>query len=266
MTTATDPVEHYLDELANRLRSLPGSELRRVLAEADDHLRSSVAAFVESGLGPDEATGQAIAQFGTAATVARQVRVQHPAGLAGLVVDAMRKLSLVVVAGLCTIGLSGWMSVAIGAIFGKAFIAGDGPGVTYTAERCADLRSFHPEAASCAAAATAHHFDEVVGYRQDLGMLGLLGAAALLVLMRRGVVARWLLTGPLPGSVPPIVSAVLFGAFAAGLTGLALMSMAFGITNGAGSLLSDGVLAAVAFTLSVWWLSRSVRGDAGLRG
>jgi hypothetical protein len=266
LSTSTDPVERYLDELADRLRSLPGSELRRVLGEADDHLRSSVAAFVESGLGPDEAAARAIEQFGTAATVARQVRMQHPAGLAGLVIDAMRKLSLVVVAGLCAIGLSGWISVAIGTIFGKAFVAGDAPGVTYTAERCADFRSFHPEAGSCASAATAHHFDEVVGYRQDLGVLGVLGAVALLVLVRRGVVARWLRTGPLPESTPPIVSAVLFGAFAAGLTGLAVMSMAFGVTNGAGSLLSDGLVAAVAFTFSVWWLSRSVSGDATLRG
>jgi len=262
MTAAGDPVERYLDELADRLRSLPGSELRRVLAEADDHLHSSVVALVESGMDQDDAAAQAITQFGAAATVARGVRVQHPAGVAGLVLDAARKLSLVVVAGLCTIGLSGWLSVALGAIFGKAFIAGDGPGVSYTAQRCADFLSFHPEAASCAAAATAHHFDEVVGYRQDLGVLGLVGAVGLLVLARRGVVSRWLRTGPLPGSVSPIVSSVLFGAFSAGLTAFALMSIAFGVTNGAGSLLSDGVVAGVAFALSGWWLVRSVRGDA----
>jgi hypothetical protein len=259
VTTADDAREAYLDELADAVRALPGREIRRVLAEADDHLRASASELEAAGVEPEAAAAQAIAQFGSAATAARHVRLQHPAGLGGLLTDAIRKLSIVGVAGLCAIGLSGWLSAGLGAIFGKAFIAGDGPDVTYTAERCRDFMSFHPEAATCAAAATAHHFDEIVGYRQDLGVLGVLGAIVLLILARRGVVGRWLRTGPLPGSTPPVVASVLFGAAATVLMGLGLMQIAFGITNGAGSMLADGLIATDAFALSAWWLVRSVR-------
>jgi len=265
VTVADERIEAYLDELADRLRSLPGSELRRVLAEADDHLHAAVAALVGSGIDRDDAAAQAIGEFGSAATVARAVRVQHPAGLYGLALDAARKLSLVVVAGLCAIGLSGVLSDLAGAAVGKPFVAGDGPGVTYTPQRCADFLRFHPEAGSCEAAATAHHFDEIVGYREELGALGLLGAIALLVLLRRGTVAAWLRSGPLPASTPPIVAAVLFGAFAAALLGLGLMTVAFAGTDGAGSLLSDGLVSAAAFMLSACWLVRSVRGSASLQ-
>lgn len=252
-------IEAYLDELAHQLRPLPGAELRRVLAEADDHLRASLDRLVASGMPEDEAATQAIALFGPATTVAGHVRVEHPAALGDLTLDAVRKLSVVLVIGLCGIGLSGLVSVGLGTVFGKSFIAGDAPGVTYTAARCAEYLSFHPEARSCAAAATAHHFDEVVGYRQDLGVLGLIGIVVLLVLRRRGFLGRWLGLGPLPRSFPPTVSTALFGVTAAGLTGLAVMSIAFGVTNGAGSLLSDGLVSATAFALSATWLVGSVR-------
>lgn len=32
-------------------------------------------------------------------------------------------------------------------------------------DRCADFLEYHPEARTCAEAAVAHHFDEVVTYR-----------------------------------------------------------------------------------------------------
>jgi hypothetical protein len=257
----TDPIEAYLDELADRLRSLPGSEIRRVLAEAEDHLRTSADSLVAAGATPADADRRAIELFGEPAAVAAAVRSQHPAGLTGIALDAIRKLSIVAVVGLCAIGLSGVLSEGLGAAFGKAFVAGDGPGVTYTAARCADFRAFHPEAATCAQAATAHHFDETVGYREEAGVLGLMGLVALIVLLRLGAVGRWLRTGPLPASTTPLVGTVAFGIAAAALLGLGTMEIVFGITNGTGSLLSDGLVAAAAFALSAWWLAQAVRGD-----
>jgi len=262
---SADPVEAYLDELADQLRSLPGSDLRRVLAEAEDHLRTGIAAFTADGISQEEATAQAIEAFGSPATVAGDVRRSHPSGLVGLALDAVRKLSLVAVAGLCAIGLSGLLSDAGGAVFGKSFIAGDAPGVTYSAERCAYLLEYYPNAGTCEAAATAHHFEEIVWYRLAAGVLGVIGLIALLVLVRRGIAGRWLRTGPLPATTAPVVATVLFGAAAAALCALGLMSVALGLENHAGSFLSDGTVATVAFALSAWWLVRTVRGDGALQ-
>jgi putative lipase involved disintegration of autophagic bodies len=75
---------------------------------------------------------------------------------------------------LLAIGLSGLLADTFGRVFGTAFVAGDAPGVTYTAERCAQLLSFEPQARSCEEAAIAHHFGEVVSYRLAAGALGVL--------------------------------------------------------------------------------------------
>ncbi len=66
--------------------------------------------------------------------------------------------------GLVAIGISGAVSLAAGAAFGKDFVSGDPPGVTYTAERCAELIGYYPEG-TCRTAATAHHFAFASGCR-----------------------------------------------------------------------------------------------------
>ncbi len=66
----TGPVEEYLRQLAASLRTRP-EETSRILAEAEDHLRESVAAGLLAGLTETEAAEAAIASFGTVRAVAR---------------------------------------------------------------------------------------------------------------------------------------------------------------------------------------------------
>ena len=44
--------------------------------------------------------------------------------------------------GLVAIGVSAILALAMGAAWGAPFVAGDLPGVTYTAERCQDLMEY----------------------------------------------------------------------------------------------------------------------------
>jgi hypothetical protein len=66
----TGPVEEYLRQLRASLRTRP-EETSRILAEAEDHLRESVAAGLAAGLTETEAAEAAISSFGTVRAVVR---------------------------------------------------------------------------------------------------------------------------------------------------------------------------------------------------
>jgi hypothetical protein len=68
MTTPGDPLRQYLDQLKASLRR---TEASLVLAEAEDHLRESVAAGLRAGLTEFEAHEAAISSFGSVRAVAR---------------------------------------------------------------------------------------------------------------------------------------------------------------------------------------------------
>jgi hypothetical protein len=252
-----DAVEAYLDDLADRLR-LRGRHLRHVLAEVDDHLATARAAAVRDGLDDDAAARRAVAEFGPADLVARRLS----RGGGPLTTELLRQgaLSLLLVGaiGLLAIGLSGLVAWGAGAAFGKSFVSGDAPGVIYSAERCAEYHEYAPGEPTCAKAAVAHHFTEVVGYRVDAGILGVLLLAGWFVAGR-----LWRRRAPasttydvLPAGFAATVGAALFGAAAAVTLPGGLMELVFnGWDNGAGALLSAGVVAALVFagfSLSLW--------------
>jgi hypothetical protein len=253
----TDAVEAYLDDLADRLR-LRGRHLRHVLAEVDDHLAAARAAGMAEGLDDDAAARRAVAEFGPADLVARRLSRNGSALTSQLVRQGAQSLTLVGAIGLLAIGLSGLLAWGAGAAFGKPFVSGDAPGVTYTAARCAEYHEYAPGEPTCAKAAVAHHFTEVVGYRLDAGILGLVVLAVWLGLVRpwrRG--ARAAATyDALPEGFAATVGAALFGAAAAITLPGGLMELVFGgRDNGAGALLSAGVVSTLAFAgfaLSLW--------------
>ena len=65
-----DLVEEYLDQLYARLRCAP-RDARRILAEAEDHLREAVTDGLAAGLTQAEAEQQAVSGFGSVRAVVR---------------------------------------------------------------------------------------------------------------------------------------------------------------------------------------------------
>jgi len=158
--------------------------------------------------------------------------------------------------GLVAIGVSGILAAVMGASFGKGFVSGSADGITYTPQRCADFLSFFPDAGTCEAAATAHHFDEAVSYRAAAGVLGLVTLGAWWFMRRR--FARPV-RPVLPPSTEPAVGAALFGVAAVALLGLGTTHMTFGgSSNGAGEFLSDGIVALAAFGAYALRLRRAI--------
>jgi hypothetical protein len=154
--------------------------------------------------------------------------------------------------GLLAIGASGLVAWALGSIAGKGFVAGDAPGVAYTAARCRDFLEYAPHARTCADAATTHHFTEVVWYRIVAGALGAVG-----LLVWRWVRRR---SGPStlrPESFVPTVGCALFGAAAIGLLAQGADLWWQKTSGGGGALLSGGIVAAV---FAAWFAKEALAG------
>jgi hypothetical protein len=240
-----DAVERYVDALLVELGGRV-TGVSRIINETEDHLRESIDAALAEGLSQEDAERRALERFGSAKLVARRLAAADR-GVAPLAVLGRAVLTLVLVAGigLVGIGVSGAVAAGMGAAFGKTFVSADASGVTYTAARCADFREYHPDATSCEAAATAHHFDEVITYRLAAGVLGVAVLAAWWVARRR----RWGwpdAADAVPDGFGATVGAALFGAAAAGLLFLSLGQIVVGGDSaGTGQYLSGGVVSAV---------------------
>jgi HAAS len=238
-------IEQYLDLLADELAASP-RRARRILAETQDHLQSARQALIDEGMAADEAEATALRQFGTPAVVARGFRREAPLVSLPLLESLGTTLLGLVAVGFIAIGLSGLLAWGIGTAAGKSFIAGDLPGVTYTAERCNDFFGFHPEATDCATAATAHHYDEVVFQRIDVGVLGLMALVAYFAARRLRRPRR------MPAAFAPTIGAALFGLTGCGFTLMAVGQTVTGGSDGAGGFLSAGLVSlviAAAFSL-----------------
>jgi hypothetical protein len=178
----------------------------------------------------------------------RSLSDRVPRPLVVALLDALGRLAIV---GLLAIGASGLLAWAMGATFGRAFVAGDPPGVTYTADRCADLAEYAPGAKTCEEAAVVHHFGETVQYRLAAGVLGLL-AIGPFVWVRRRLRPR---AGDLPRGFEATIGAAVFGLAGGGLLLAGLGTLVEGVSTGAGAYLSGAVLAlgvAAVYAVSLW--------------
>ena len=242
----SDLIDAYLDQLLGRLRG-SARDVRRVLAEAEDHLREAEAAGVAAGLSEPAAQQQAINQFGSPRLVARHFRAVGaiaPLPRREVLTGAALALAGVAAVGLIAIGVSGLVADGLGALFGPGFVAGDLPGVTYTPERCAELLEYVKGPATCAQAATAHHFGEIVEYRVAAGILGLVMLGGYWLFRR----SRHTTLLALPEGFSAIVGTALFGAAAAVLLLDSLNAGVIAATEpgpvvGIGAALSAGLVA-----------------------
>lgn len=237
--TARDAVEQYLNELFDRLAGT-GAVGRRALVETEDHLAESKAALIASGLDEREASLRAVARFGDARQIARDLR-NADRDLAGLARQLFMTGWLLGALGAVAVGLSGLLAAGMRGLWGATFLSGDTNGVTYTASRCADFIGYFP-GRTCEAAATLHHAGEVVDSRVALGFLGLLACGAFAVARR-----TWL-SGPRWRVAPDaatLLGTTLFGLAAVALGGQSLLQLLFQGTTGVGANLSGGMVAGV---------------------
>ncbi len=242
----SDEIDAYVDGLAEHLHA-GGSRLRRVLVEAEDHLRESASALVAQGLDEDAAAAEAISRFGTAKVVAERMRPTH----AALALDLLRGGWLLSGWGLVAIGVSGLVAELLFQTVGATFVAGDSFGVTYTPARCAEFLEYSPTAGSCASAAALHHTGEVVTWRVAAGILGILMLVVYRLHRRRGHHQPRVI----PDGAVPMVAAASFGAAAIVLLlaagGLWVGQAANGETvAGVGDPLSGGLVAVLAAALA----------------
>src|SRR4051812_14535320 len=111
--TGHDPIDEYLDALLGRLRGDP-STVRRILTEAESHLRDAVDAGATAEV--------AIARFGDVDIIATHLSPSRPWGRLAreLVVVAWLLGSL----GLAAVGVSGVIAGAMDLAAGPRFVAG----------------------------------------------------------------------------------------------------------------------------------------------
>ena len=240
-----DPIEAFLDRLMGHLRG-SASDVRRILAEAEEHLRDATAERVAAGAAEADAQRAAVAAFGDARAVARRFAGRlAPVPAAEVGAQLLRTAVLLGAVALVAIGVSGLVAELIGDVFGPAAVAGDPPGVTYTAARCADFMEYFPRKGTCAEAAAWHHWGEVVEYRVAVGVVGLLvlGCYWLWRWRGRGDQATWV--GALPAGFAGTVATSLYGvaALTLGLQGLGAFRL--GPDAGAGQWLSAALVSAV---------------------
>lgn len=225
-------VDAYLDQLFAAVRDADPAGARRLLAEAEAHLRDSAARLAAQGLGAEEAEREAVRRFGPVSTITPALRPPLRA-VGRLPLKAFLRPAVGLAAlGAIAVGLSGILSEVFGQLWGAGFVSGDLPGVAYTAARCAVLQSPYP-GLDCAQAAAAHHWGEVVEYRLLVGAVGLV----LLALWR--ILPREI---PLPAGLAPSLAAAAFLLASAG-TGLQAAVAAVQGGQGVGAWLSAATVA-----------------------
>jgi len=236
----SDLVEEYLDELYSKLRGSP-RQGRRLLAEAEDHLRQRVDEGLASGLTLAEAQQAAVSSFGSVRAVVRahDTRLRRVPGLAILadVVMAAWKLGSV---GLLAIGASGLVVAAMNVLFGRSFVAAVSPGIRLPAASCRYWLSIWPSAHGCAQAYMMEASSDAVSLRVAAGLLGLLLLGGYYLAKRRG----WS-PGVLPDGFTPTIAVTVFG-----MTGLGLAWLA--AVNGGGLVAVRGI------TGPGWYLSGAI--------
>jgi hypothetical protein len=254
VSTGAGPVEDYLDALFDRLAGT-GAAGRRALAEVEDHLRAATEDRTALGLGRLDAERLAVESFGPVERIAADLRATHrpyawlrPALAAAWLAGGL---------GLLAVGVSGAVAEVLGRVFGPVFVAGDAPGVTYTAGRCAQYLGLFPGAHGCVQAAALDHWGEVVQSRVAAGVLGVVVLLALWGARRTTVLSTPAWRIPRGAVAVPMTAA--FGLAGLGLTGVSLMQLGFGDTGMVGANLSAGVVALAAAAACAIGVARSRR-------
>ena len=230
-----DLIEAYLGELRAKLRA-PDAEL--VLAEAEDHLRESVAAGLAIGMSEREAQEAAISAFGSVRAVVRAHALSRGQLAAGLVLAAL-KLGWT---GMFAVAASGFVALAMNHLLGRSFVGGAPAGTRFAPAQCQYWLSIWHGAHSCAQAAMLESSSDAVSLRVlggGVGGLALLAAYLLALLYWRPAGAR-----VLPRASFSLAATAVFAVAAATLVVCTFTGGPLGVPAGPGSYLSGAMVAA----------------------
>ena len=233
-----DLIGAYLGELRMRLRG-PDAEL--VLAEAEDHLRESVAAGLAIGMSEREAQEAAISAFGPVRAVVRAHGLRK-----GYVADLVLMALKLGWTGMFAVAASGFAALAMNRLVGRSFVGGAPAGTRFAPAQCQYWLSIWHGAHSCGQAAMLESSSDAVSLR----VLG--GGAAGLVLLGGYLLASlyWRRGGVrvLPRALFPLAAAAAFTAGALVLVVCTFTGGPLGVPAGPGAYLSGAMVAAAAAT------------------
>ena len=231
-----DLIGAYLGELRMRLRG-PDAEL--VLAEAEDHLRESVAAGLAIGMSEREAQEAAISAFGPVRAVVRAHGLRK-----GYVADLVLMALKLGWTGMFAVAASGFAALAMNRLVGRSFVGGAPAGTRFAPAQCQYWLSIWHGAHSCGQAAMLESSSDAVSLR----VLG--GGAAGLVLLGGYLLASlyWRRAGVrvLPRALFPLAAAAAFTAGALVLVVCTFTGGPLGVPAGPGAYLSGAMVAAAA--------------------
>lgn len=237
----TDRIDAYLDDMLDRLEGTP-AERRRMLSEAETHLRDSADAYQRGGMDADAAQTAAIDAFGDAPTVARVANRRRPAELIAACVRAAAQLA---VYGFAAIGLATLLARALALVTSTQWVYGAPAGYRFTAAQCAHWLAVQPGAGSCSTAAALESSDDSFLFILAAALIGLVIAGVILAAMRLARRRPLRATARLPRTVVTAIGATAF--LGAGLALLAT-GAAHGVSRvalGQGVLYTDGVVALI---------------------
>ncbi len=241
----SDLIGQYLDELRASLRLAP-EKAALIVAEAEDHLRTTASDGLATGMTEREAQQAAISAFGSVRAVVR-AHESRPGNLikgrsaAEMLSDLFWSAWKLAGTGLIAIGVSGLVVLLMNVAFGRTFTGQAPPGVTFARADCAYWMALWPGVHTCATAHMLEASSDAVDLRIAAGIIGLV------LLLAYGIaryIWRRLSRGPavlLAGHFPVVAA----GAFGAGALGLALAQLTgFTVSEGPGAYLSGALVAA----------------------
>lgn len=253
-TNEPEPIEVYLDELLLSLR-VPPRQARRILAEAEAHLRDTAEALSSAGMGPLDAEREAVRRHGSVDEVAASCHAVHGHSPLQVAASAGQALLCLAALALVAIGVSGGVAALMNAAGGAHFV-GALP-ATYSRSVCSSYLHLHPSATSCQQAAMLETAQDAVALRVLTGAVGIviLGAA---LAWRRQLRGRGVRIAGIDEAAAG-VAAVGFGGAAVLLLGQAVDLAVQHGSGGVGWYLSGGVIALAAFVPSAVLAYRGLR-------
>ena len=235
----TDRIDAYLDDMLDRLEGT-AADRRRMLNEAEAHLRDSASAFEHEGMEPERAQAAAIAAFGDGPMIARLANRRRPAALLTAFVRAAAQLA---VYGFVAIAAAALLSRGLALITSTQWVYGAPAAYRFSPAQCTHWLAVQPNATTCRAAAAMESSDDSLLFILATAVIGVIAVAVVLAALRLARRRPFIATARLPRNVVAAIGATAFlGAGVALVAAGAADGIARGVW-GQGVLYTDGAVA-----------------------